>query len=330
MNWYYDSGGGQRQGPISEAELDRLIAAGTITADTLVWHEGMASWAALREARPTATPGVAPLTLETERCDSCGKFFPPSELIQIQDRRICGTCKPAVIRQLQQGAELPSALALDRRGPPWEERAQLGTVKAAWETIKAVLVKPAETFERMKREGGLGGPLTYNLLLGTIGGIASLIYNFGIQFAGFSAQQHSASQQVLATAGFGTGAIFIFAVLMPVFIALGAFIYSGILHLSLMVCGGAKQPFETTFRVYNYSSGSAAALQVIPICGAAVSGIWALVCMCIGMAKAHEITTGRAVLAVLLPTIVCCVAVFGILGAILGIAMGAQSMHPSP
>ncbi len=181
----------------------------------------------------------------------------------------------------------------------------------------------------MRREGGLGGPLLYNVILGSIGGIAALIYNFALQLAGVSQQQGSA-QNALAAAGLGTGAIVLIAVLMPVLIALSAFIYSGILHLSLMICGGAKQPFETTFRVYNYSSGAAGALQIVPVCGAVVSGVWALVCMCIGMAKAHEITTGRAVLAVLLPTIVCCVGIFAVVGAIVGVAVGAQGVQPTP
>ena len=329
MTWYYDAGGGQRQGPISDQELDRLIAAGTVTPDTLVWSEGMAAWSPLREARPAAAENASAATSGTARCDSCGRLFPPSELIQIQDRHICETCKPSVIQQLQQGGTLPSALALHRHGPTWERRNELGMVPAAWQTLKEVLTKPAETFATMRREGGLGGPLLYNVILGSIGGIASLIYNSVMQFAGIS-QQQSTTQGALLAAGFGMGTIVIFAVLMPLFIAVFAFVYSGVLHLSLMICGGAKQPFETTFRVYNYSSGAAGALQVVPVCGAVVSTVWALVCMCIGMAKAHEITTGRAVLAVLLPTIVCCIGAFALIGAIIGLAIGAQTVQPTP
>src|SRR4030095_3786229 len=133
---------------------------GRITPETLVWREGMGGWLPLREARPAAAAsGDAAAMPGTERCDSCGKFFPPSELIQIQNRRICPTCKPVVIGQLQQGADLPSALALNRTGPLWEERERLGIVKAAWETMKAVLTDPTATFLTMRREGGLGGPL---------------------------------------------------------------------------------------------------------------------------------------------------------------------------
>ena len=42
-SWFYASEGTQ-QGPCSEVELRELIAAGTVTADTFVWSEGMTDW----------------------------------------------------------------------------------------------------------------------------------------------------------------------------------------------------------------------------------------------------------------------------------------------
>lgn len=41
MQWYYVRDN-QRQGPISEAEFQSLVASGVIQADTLVWRQGMA------------------------------------------------------------------------------------------------------------------------------------------------------------------------------------------------------------------------------------------------------------------------------------------------
>jgi hypothetical protein len=51
-----------------------------------------------------------------------------------------------------------------------------------------------------------------------------------------------------------------------------------------------------------------------------ISFVWAIVCYCIGLARAHETDTGRAVLAVFLPLIVCCgglaiLFMFGVMGA---------------
>src|SRR5438105_1123807 len=97
-----------------------------------------------------------------------------------------------------------------------------------------------------------------------------------------------------------------FIILVPLVVAISAFISSAILHLCLMIVGGAKQPFETTFRVVCFAGGSANPLLVIPICGGLIGGIWKIVLSCIGLARAHETDTGRAVLAVALPLIVCC------------------------
>lgn len=63
-SWFY-AASGQQQGPVSEAQLRDLIARSTVTADTLVWSEGMAGWQKAGEvpgllsgaAAPPAFPG---------------------------------------------------------------------------------------------------------------------------------------------------------------------------------------------------------------------------------------------------------------------------------
>jgi hypothetical protein len=42
-SWFY-AAQGQQQGPFAEAQLRNLIARNTVTADTLVWTDGMAGW----------------------------------------------------------------------------------------------------------------------------------------------------------------------------------------------------------------------------------------------------------------------------------------------
>jgi hypothetical protein len=60
MTWYYAIGN-ERQGPVDDATLDRLIAAGTVGSDTLVWRAGMADWQPLSQARPSAPRPPAPV-----------------------------------------------------------------------------------------------------------------------------------------------------------------------------------------------------------------------------------------------------------------------------
>lgn len=62
MNWYY-SVNGQRVGPVTDQEMARLVAEGTVTAETLVWKNGMAEWRPWHEVGPTAnlTPPPPPM-----------------------------------------------------------------------------------------------------------------------------------------------------------------------------------------------------------------------------------------------------------------------------
>jgi hypothetical protein len=219
----------------------------------------------------------------------------------------------------QIGASATSQAAAPRSGLPWEHRQERGLFNAFVETLVMVLTKPAEAFTVMKREGGLGEPLIYALIGGCLGGIVSILFSLGLQSVGFFADRHDT---FAAMAGVGAGSA-AFIVLVPLFIVIGLFIGSAIVHLCLMIVGGANQSFETTFRVIAFSQGSTGPLQMIPICGGLIAGVWALVCNCIGLARAHETDTSRAVLAVFLPLIVCCGG--GLLIAFMFGAMGAWS-----
>jgi hypothetical protein len=57
MDWYYDLAG-NNNGPVDTAELNRLAAQGVVTAETLVWHEGMAGWEPYARAVGAAAPPV--------------------------------------------------------------------------------------------------------------------------------------------------------------------------------------------------------------------------------------------------------------------------------
>jgi hypothetical protein len=116
MNWHYALGG-QQQGPIDDAQLDALIAAGTITSETLVWREGMPAWQPLRQARPAAPapfpappitaapPGVGPAPAANEvRCCECGNSFTRDNVIQYGNSFVCAGCKPVFVQKLREGA----------------------------------------------------------------------------------------------------------------------------------------------------------------------------------------------------------------------------------
>jgi hypothetical protein len=224
-----------------------------------------------------------------------------------------GTAAPAV-PPVQPGAAPTSATVAARTGLPWEHRQERGFFNAFIETLTMVLTRPAEAFSVMKREGGLGEPLIYALIGGCVGGIVSALFSLGFQSIGLFADKNN-SLAAMTGMGIGFGMI----ILVPLVIVIVLFIWSGLAHLCLMIFGGANQSFETTFRVLAFSQGSAGPLQIIPLCGGLISFVWTVVCNCIGVARAQETDTGRAVFAVFSPLIVCCggltLVVFGVLGA---------------
>ena len=211
-----------------------------------------------------------------------------------------GAAAPAV-PPVQPGAAPTSTTVAARTGLPWEHRRERGFFNAFIETVTMVLTRPAEAFSVMKRGGGLGEPLIYALIGGCLGGIVSALFSLGFQSLGLFADKNN-SLAAMTGMGIGFGAI----ILVPLFIVIVLFIWSGLAHLCLMIFGGANHSFETTFRVFAFTHGSAGPLQIIPLCGGLISGVWAIVCNCIGLARAQETDTGRAVLAVFSPLIVCC------------------------
>lgn len=113
MNWFY-AVEGQKNGPVSEAQLEELLRSGRINHDTLVWHEGMANWQTLGQALPAGVPtNVNPLANPV--CVECGRTFPASELIRINHSQVCAGCKPAFLQRLSEGVALPSSTGLWRQ-----------------------------------------------------------------------------------------------------------------------------------------------------------------------------------------------------------------------
>jgi hypothetical protein len=201
----------------------------------------------------------------------------------------------------QTAAGATSEVAAPRSGLPWEHRQQRGLFNAFVETLVMVLTKPGEAFTIMKREGGLGEPLIYALIGGGLGVIVWFIFSLALNSFGFLNPRETSFGPMV-----GTSVSFVVLVCRLVAVAVAPFIFGGLVHLSLMLVGGANKGFETTFRVISFSQGSTAPLQLVPCCGGLVALVWCLVANCIGVARAHEIDTGRATLAVFLPVVVCC------------------------
>jgi hypothetical protein len=214
----------------------------------------------------------------------------------------------------------PTPVPPTRLGPPWENEGPL--FQRFIDTAKGVLIDPMNTFAQMRREGGLGPPLTY-YLLGMLVGIGALFVWMSLGFGGIP---RIGEPEEMAGAAFGLGIFFVWALVAWV---IGIFIGSGITHLCLMLFGGANHGFETTFRTVAYTHGSVLPILLLPLCGAYVVSIWGIVVTIIGLSQMHETTIGKAAAGVLVPYAICCalfvitlLAIFGL--AILGVAHGLR------
>jgi hypothetical protein len=200
-----------------------------------------------------------------------------------------------------------------REGTPWERRDRIGFAAALVETTQQVLTAPTAFFRAMPVTGGIGAPLLYAILLGYAGLVVSAIYDFvlttvtGSTFGSFGGTNEAVDRMMpYIQGGFGLG---LKLVLGPVILIVMLFLMAGIVHLGLMMVGGAARGFEATLRVACYSE-AAAIFHVIPLCGQVLAAVYMIVLMVIGLSEAHGTTRGKAAFAVLLPIFLCCCCIF--------------------
>jgi hypothetical protein len=167
----------------------------------------------------------------------------------------------------------------------------------------------------MPVRGGILSPLGYGVILGYLGLLAQALYQaifrsvLGSTFAGMG--RHPEWAQLAASLQSGLG-LLIQVLFGPIALTVGLFISAGIVHLVLMLLGGARRDFEATFRVACYAEAPAV-FSLLPFCGGLVGLFYRLVLYIIGLAEAHQIGKGTAAAAVLLPILlVCCCCAAGI------------------
>jgi hypothetical protein len=230
-------------------------------------------------------------------CPHCGKEVAESQAF-------CQHCGAS----LAESVPALAPVAGGRTKTPWEDRENTGFFWGLFSTLKECLFKPSGSFRRMPVAGGLTDPLLYALIVGMVG--MMFLYLWQILLKGTvqsylpSGMATTPGSQVFQ----GIGTAFM-AILAPFLIIIGLFITSGLLHLFLLLIKGARAGFEATFRVVSYSY-SANIFFIAPICGSFIACIWALVITIIGLKEMHEISGGKAALAVFLPVFLCCGVIF--------------------
>ena len=291
-------------GAFPEEQVREGIRAGRFLPSDLGWKEGMASW--------------QPLSQFTEFAEDIAVAKPAAAAPPPQT-----PTPPPTMTAPTAG----STSAAPRSGLPWEQRHSIGFLNGFAQTVMMVLTRPTEAFTVMRTEGGLGDPLLFGVIGGSIGVIIWTLLSAMIHSLGWAAalsQQNSLDNLMGASLG---GAMLIVRLIMaPIFIAIALFIWSALVHLFLMMAGGANKTFETSFRALSFAYGTTALLKIVPCCGLFIFVIWMLIADCIAIARSHETDMGRAVIAVLLPLVICCGGLV-VICLMLGIGIGALMQH---
>jgi len=183
---------------------------------------------------------------------------------------------------------------------PWEDRQRLGFLPAFSQTWSDSVFRPAEFFRRVPRAGNLGSALLYCCLIGITGSMLSLFWSYL-----FWSSSDMEKIQEIFWGGFNRDMLGYFAILVPFLTIIGVFVVSFIYHICLMITGSSRNGFEATLRGYCYSYGPYL-LTIIPQCGGLIALVWQCFLLVNAWREMHESTTGRIVIAVLLPLIFCC------------------------
>jgi hypothetical protein len=202
---------------------------------------------------------------------------------------------------------------------PWEDPARASAFERFVETAKLLATRPSEAFAGMPTTGGIGSPLVYAIAVGWVGIGIAVVWN--TLFQGMWIPFMGGGEEAAVAAGFTAAWAVGMILLAPIFVVIGVFIGAAILHLMLMIVGGANNGFEATVRVVCYAQ-TAQLAGIIPFCGGLISMVWAIILYVIGLSTAHRTTQGKAILAVVLPVVLCCAfaAALMFMGVLAGVA----------
>jgi len=114
MNLYYEVGD-QQVGPIGKTELQSLVKAKKLNANTMVWQEGMENWEELgvfvrnrqhKGVQKDSPAGPVPSSV----CSECGQAFAEEDMIRFQESWVCAGCKPVFIQKVKEGVSVAGAM----------------------------------------------------------------------------------------------------------------------------------------------------------------------------------------------------------------------------
>jgi len=295
----------EQLGQFSEEEVKSGLQTGRFRPDDLAWKEGMDEWQPLS----TFNLGTVAPKVPLYSGEVAGSVPGPDETLLV-----------AVFH-----VQIPAAAVAGDF--PWEDKS-LGFMARWWGTTKGTLFAPIKTFGAMPVTGGYGNPILFYLVGALLGGLVVgvtqvLLQTFVLAASGSADAAAAGGASLLCALPIAVGSILVGS---AIGVLIGAFLGGGIIHLLLMIFGGAKNGYEASVRAVCYAGGAIGTMQVVPLLGWLAASIWGPIIYVIALKEAHKTDYWRVILAVLVPVVVCCGFVIFLAIAIPGIiaASGGQ------
>ncbi|MFN4180552.1 MAG: YIP1 family protein [Armatimonadota bacterium] len=212
--------------------------------------------------------------------------------------------------------------------PPFEDwEAYGGFFPALVKTWIGACFRPAEFFRSVGNSQDLPPALLFGVLLGWISILVWSLWALVFQ-ASFLPMTH---QEEMATHRPIDGVnMFLYADLFGwLFALLGILVGGLIIHLFLMIFGGANQGLTMTLRVISYAYAPLI-FAIVPFVGSCVALIWLPALAIIGLAAAHRTDIWRAALAILVPTVLLVCAIGLLYGADIVAFLEGTTQKPIP
>lgn len=174
-----------------------------------------------------------------------------------------------------------------------------------YEKVKGFVLEPSKTFDATK-EDTLEDALKYYVGITAIFSALSAVYTVLFVFA-FGSMMGGFEKMFLGAGAGIAGAISIF-VMVLILMVISAFIGGVIVHIFVYIMGGKKGIAKTIIALM-YADTPYLLFGWIPLIGL-IALIWSLVLNVLGIRQFQELTTGRAILAILIPIIIFSIIVF--------------------
>jgi hypothetical protein len=188
------------------------------------------------------------------------------------------------------------------------------------EKVKGFLLHPSETFQATRAETLTSAYQYYVILLIIFSVLIAIVVSVSVGAAYWSSSVTTiASSGLLGSAGSGvvkafTAFLVTYLLFLPYFLfvfMLFAIFISGFYYHVFVILFGGQKGLTQTVKTVMYASTPALLLGWIPFVSF-IGSVWTVILIIIGVRENQELTTGRAVLVVLVPLVLTVILSFGL------------------